>query len=479
MKRILSVVFLFLIIGSAQVYHSFVTSTSAFDATAYNNSHKIATQMGEWMYDTIYIVYHSGDSIYIVASLDEGWTWQAPLYLYPGTCPALDVDQYGMRHIAWQQLDSVSGNYDVFYDCLEDYSPPVNVSQSAGNSVLPDVAIDSAMTAHIVWTEEHDSLSDVYYRGCLSGTLGDTVRLSGAGKNSSSSVSIFPPNHRVYVCWSCVDSASYTPYHILYRYKESDWSGINELAGHWKALRNPSFDFSRGTDSLSACWEDSTSDNLEATFYGGNQGGGYPTAGRSTYPVISTVWTTYSYYFWQEDSAGYEDIYCHLYYEMSGWYMEGSLREYFMITEPIRFPNVCGAYLTWTQGNSPSYEVWFACFGYPIGIDEVGDRGQQSDINQIKICPNPFSTLTKISVGIEHGAKSKGRKTPCTKPHAPCLKIYDATGRVVRSFSLGPLPYALSILWEGKDDAGREVAPGIYFVSIPGYAQLAKVVKLR
>jgi len=131
------------------------------------------------------------------------------------------------------------------------------------------------------------------------------------------------------------------------------------LAAEWRVLRHSALDFSHGEESLSACWKNSTPGNLEASFYGGN-GGGYSTQGQSMYPVIATIGSAWSYLFWQGGSSGHKDIYYHLYYFYGpGWYDYGSLRSLFSIDEPIQFPNCCGAFLIWTQGENAPHSIYF------------------------------------------------------------------------------------------------------------------------
>ena len=465
------------IFASAQYNHYFVTTSNSFDATAFNNSHKIVTQNGEWLSDTLHIVYYSSDSIYYTFTTDGGHSWQTPIVLHPGIYPAFDIDGFGFRHVAWQYFDTTSGNYEIYYDCLDDWCAPINVSESPGNSILPDLVIDSNLFAHITWTEEVNGRNQIYYRSCESGVLSDTFRISDYGSaqatHSHSSISIFQPNYRVYVLWCCVDAGSYTPYHIVYRYKEgSNWSSATPLAEHWQVLRHPSLDFSHGDESLSACWEDSSSDNLETTFYGGN-GGGYSTQGRSMYPVISTVGITWSYLFWQEDSAGYDDIYYHLYYEFTGgWYDSGSLRSLFNIQEPIRFPNCCGAYLVWTQGESPPYSIYFADFGYPIGIEEV--KASNKSIS-LSIVPNPFKQITDIRYEMTDIN---------TVAEGTTMRIYDISGRLVKAFLhlLSHISYPTSVItWHGEDNFGRELPAGTYFCVLQGQNQILveKIVKIE
>jgi hypothetical protein len=428
------------------------------------------------MSDTIHVVYHSSDSVYYIFTTDEGISWQTPVAFHEGICPALDVDTYGFRHVAWQYFHSGSGNYEVYYDCLDDWAPPINVSESSGNSILPDLVIDSSLVVHITWTEDVDGYNQIFYRSCDNGVLSDTFRISDYGSaqatNSHSSISIFQPDNRIYILWACVDTSSYTPYHILYRYKEgSNWSITNSLAEHWHMLRHPSLDFCHGLDSLSACWEDSTSGNLEAFFYGGNPGGGYPTQGHSMYPVISTVGENWSYVFWQEDSSGYIDINYNLYYLWAGgWYDGGSLRALFNISEPIKFPNCCGAYLIWTQGQTSPYSLYFADFEYPIGIENTKTECKTISLS---IAPNPFSKLTNIKF-----------QTPSSKSQVT-MSIYDATGRLARSFPVtnlcNPNKSVVSVYWDGTDDYGKELPTGTYFCILNNNNEsfLKKVVKLK
>jgi len=93
---------------------------------------------------------------------------------------------------------------------------------------------------------------------------------------------------------------------------------------------------------------------------------------------------------------------------------------------------------------------------FSTGIDEISDVNVKAPI--LKLYPNPFSKLMTISFGKVHGAKSID------------LKIYDATGRLVRSFPIinlcNPNKSVVSVCWDGKDDSGHKVSSGIYFVTL-------------
>ncbi len=437
-------IFLSWIFGFCQYDYTYVSSSNSFDATAFNNSHKIASPDFAMPGDSIHVVYHSLDSVLYTFTTDHGMTWTMPVFLDIGNYPGIDVDLYGFRHIVWQSLDTVAGNYEIYYDCLDDYSPPINISETPTNSIFPDIVVDTFLTAHIVWVEDVASYNQIYYRPCHAGMLGDTLRISDVGTaeaaHSFPSISIFQPNHRVYALWDCIDPNIYSPYQIHCKYLEDTTWSQTEVWASYRARRHSSLDFCHGEDSISACWEDSISGNLEIFFYGGNPGGGYATPGLSYYPVVSTVGSIWSYLFWSEDSSGFEDIYYHLYYFMNGW-SQGTVRLVFNIDEPIRFPSCCGSFVIWTQGENPPYDICFADFGYPVGIAEMKNLQTQTALN---VQPNPFSKLTTIKF---QAPSSKGQVT---------MSIYDAAGRLVKDFSrltLDALRFypGMELIFKGKN----------------------------
>jgi len=80
--------------------------------------------------------------------------------------------------------------------------------------------------------------------------------------------------------------------------------------------------------------------------------------------------------------------------------------------------------------------------------------------------PNPFIHGTTIKCVIPNGRVGK-------------LTIYDVTGRVVRSYTVGSGLH--TIYWDGTSTTGREVPPGIYFyvMDVDSKQLVHKMVKLR
>jgi hypothetical protein len=91
-----------------------------------------------------------------------------------------------------------------------------------------------------------------------------------------------------------------------------------------------------------------------------------------------------------------------------------------------------------------------------FGVEE----NQNANVNpySLKLAPNPFQKQITI-----HYALS-------SKDHDAQMHIYDATGRLVRSFLLSSaysiVPSVIS--WDGTDELGNQLPSGTYFVEISG-----------
>jgi hypothetical protein len=77
--------------------------------------------------------------------------------------------------------------------------------------------------------------------------------------------------------------------------------------------------------------------------------------------------------------------------------------------------------------------------------------------------PNPFHEKLTVTYGVKGNV------------YAARILIYDASGRMVKSFHLAPHALRATLTWDGHDDAGQEVGSGIYFLEYTTGAQ--QVVK--
>ncbi|MBN2565982.1 MAG: T9SS type A sorting domain-containing protein [Candidatus Eisenbacteria bacterium] len=84
--------------------------------------------------------------------------------------------------------------------------------------------------------------------------------------------------------------------------------------------------------------------------------------------------------------------------------------------------------------------------------------------------PNPFIEETSISFAIDSTIRA-----------ASTLEIYDISGRLVRSIGIPDREAAGTLVWDGRDDAGRDLPASVYFVRLRSGAHDARtrIVKMR
>ena len=107
----------------------------------------------------------------------------------------------------------------------------------------------------------------------------------------------------------------------------------------------------------------------------------------------------------------------------------------------------------------------------PITLEGIGIP-QQSLL--LQNYPNPFNPETWIPYRLSESA-------PVT------LSIYDTTGRLVRTLSLGFKPAgfyqgrARAAYWDGRNDVGERVSSGVYFyrLSTPSFHQMKRMIILK
>ncbi|MEO0081549.1 MAG: FlgD immunoglobulin-like domain containing protein [candidate division WOR-3 bacterium] len=118
-----------------------------------------------------------------------------------------------------------------------------------------------------------------------------------------------------------------------------------------------------------------------------------------------------------------------------------------------------------TGGNNRIFKI--AGFNPPVGLAEESKKLPCSD-RTLQAWPNPFrnSVVLHLGFGGERDAQ---------------VRIYDNTGRLVRSLAVSRQPTAEGLaMWDGNDDAGNAVVPGIYFCTVSGVSKAwTKVVLTR
>lgn len=112
----------------------------------------------------------------------------------------------------------------------------------------------------------------------------------------------------------------------------------------------------------------------------------------------------------------------------------------------------------------------------------VAEKNNCSPIPTLTVSPNPFRTTTYISKGPPYGDQERSDRTSRQNAKNIELKIYDASGRLLKSVSL-LTPYSLlpTVVWDGTDHSGHSVTAGVYFVriDIDGRIYTKQIIKLH
>jgi len=127
-----------------------------------------------------------------------------------------------------------------------------------------------------------------------------------------------------------------------------------------------------------------------------------------------------------------------------------------------------GPGITWCQMEScvPPADVYYKQMHQLVGIKQTENPKLEILNPKLTAYPNPFTNTTHISLSfpsIGQRAEGKGQRVKNIG-----LKIYDLSGRLVKDFSLGTGHSSLVtvVSWDGRDDSGRRVRSGVYFVNL-------------
>jgi hypothetical protein len=119
----------------------------------------------------------------------------------------------------------------------------------------------------------------------------------------------------------------------------------------------------------------------------------------------------------------------------------------------------------WGQYGHDSHNT----FRYDSGVDAVGGPPSGGTLSLDQNFPNPFNPVTTIRYEVDDRAVVR-------------LKVYDVTGRMVRSLVDGRHdPGAYEVLWDGRNHAGVELATGVYFCrfKVGDYVDTMKMLLIK
>ena len=119
--------------------------------------------------------------------------------------------------------------------------------------------------------------------------------------------------------------------------------------------------------------------------------------------------------------------------------------------------------------NDPAVQDIWVSEWIPEAIEDENRKSKIENTRLLKIEPNPFVSCTIIRLSLAVSAEVS-------------LKIYDISGRMVRTLMEGRKDSGrYEVLWDGRNEEGRQVSSGIYFcrLSTRNFGQTQKLVLVR
>jgi CubicO group peptidase (beta-lactamase class C family) len=109
---------------------------------------------------------------------------------------------------------------------------------------------------------------------------------------------------------------------------------------------------------------------------------------------------------------------------------------------------------------------------------------EPADIVRLQVTPNPFHSTTEIRFMIHDSRYTEEElRNSNFEMRKPTLKIYDATGRLVKSFNHESciMDRESVLWWDGTDQANHQLGSGVYFIKLSAddYSDTKKVLFVR
>lgn len=343
----------------------------------------------------------------------------------------LFCDQTGM---SWNQLDN-------FFICSTNggntWGTPYRLTYSE-TALWGSIAADTLGRVHIVYVEAPTSGRQLYYRRStdMGQSFESPVQLTSANSNKFNGSIYTDRGNNVHVVWEDYRDGNKEIYYIHSTDGGTTWGSVTRLTNdpNNSGEANITTDLN---DNVYLVWTDDR--GPEGVYFKESIDGGNT---------------------WSNDTC----------------LTSGAVPQYGQF-----FPNIACSdsgylHIAWKDQRDGNLEVY-----YKRRIPEQGiweDVTKSSNCKGMKISPNPFSKKTVIQFGSSGVQELNSQPSNSSTPQ---LKIYDLSGRLIRTFPPSLFPSHSSVTWDGTDDVGRKVPPGLYFIRLNAgnYKESRKVIMLK
>ncbi|MEI6749029.1 MAG: exo-alpha-sialidase [Bacteroidota bacterium] len=402
-----------------------LTNNTSPSNTSLNNAWCVAASG-----DTVFAVWddeRAGNyEIYYKRSTDAGLTW--------GEDTRLTVSQYSydpcitikgsMVHVVWQELRD--GYYEIYYkrstDAGVSWEADTRLTTNTSDSWNPSIAVNGS-AVHVVWEDERQGNSEVYYKGSTDGglTWGADTRLTNDPANSWNP-SVAVSGSVVHVAW--YDDRNGSGNWEIY-YKRSADGGLNwgedtRMTNDTHVSRYPCLAVSGSVVHL--VWHDDRDGNYDIYYKRSTDGGLTWSAdtrlttdpANAMFPCLAVSASTV-HIVWI-DPRNTPNV--QIFYKRStdgglSWETDLQLSSSSLSTYPSVAVSGSVVHAVWQDMRDGNYEIYYKRnpTGDPTGIIAPAVSG-----NTIQVFPNPFTNEITVNNSINEPSE---------------ITVYDITSRKV------------------------------------------------
>jgi hypothetical protein len=467
-------------------------SHAGSDATKYNNGAKLIRKNGS---DSLFAVYSDADGAIAYAWSAAGDSWRREIMTTGRDYPAIAGDSSGKRWVVMRKpgVGMLAPTQEAYYRNGSSWTGPQTL-YSVSNTTLGPASLSGS--SYVQSGIAYAAFISTAYGGTKSlilakfnGTNVSTYTVATGSSLGDPSVTIEPykaDSDRVHVAW--VDNGT-----LKYRMDTdgrstsiaSNWTSVYSLTGQGIVASHPYINSDH--DQIVAAWAQGTpadvysSKRATSSAYNvwdtpvdlsntAQDGSDYPTVAMGDTVVVV----------WQELRCGGSDFDIMACIDF-GDTLNIADNATFSTYPHVLFQNKASGdtaipyiHTIWSETPLASYyEV-----GYnKLNLKQSSGEGQQSASSTpiptkpvLASCrPNPFRDRTQISYALPTAGNVS-------------LRVYDATGRTVRTLASGhQRAGSYSVTWDSRDNRGRQVPRGVYFYRLdtPGFRSVKKAVVTR
>jgi hypothetical protein len=250
-------------------------------------------------------------------------SWSAPVNISANDTiasqyPDIAIDSDDNLHVVWQDETALAIT-DIYYINKTPggpWSSEVDISNNAGASRWPAIAIDNDDNLHVVWHDQTPGIYEIYYSFSLDGGLTwsppDSI---SDGPSSYAAAIAIDSEDNIHVAWQqYITSGNHEIYYVTKPSGES-WSTPVNISDNSEDSLYPAI-ATDNSDNIHVVWEDLTPGNLEILYVAKPSDGSWSTPvnisnndGSSVFPDIATDSNNGLHVVWSDWTPGNLTIY--------------------------------------------------------------------------------------------------------------------------------------------------------------------------